>query len=212
MLINIESNNNMNTTNSIFIPSIHRSIDVDRLSTGLADLGEIIRTDFFEMVPQKAQWRRAAIYFAKNVTIVNNDVRCYQVDDKTYNCTLLVNTNPIPFSERNIHQIDKDLQTMKQLLALQSVRIDELILENKKKDEKIKNWLENRGRTIHEIPFPQLDTAFYTNSRDNFDVDLFSEDEESVSNMCTPIQRGDSSSFWVLSPDQSHDLLTEYQE
>jgi len=208
MWTNIET---MNTTNSIFIPSVHRSIDAAQLSAGLADLGNIVRTDFFEMVPQKAHWKRAAVYFAQNVTFVTNDVRCYQVGDKTYKCTLLVNTNPIPFSERNIHQIDREVTTLRELVLYQATRIDELILENKKKDEKIKNWVEKRGRTVHEIPFPQLDTAFYADSRDHFDVELFSEEEDSDANICTPIQRGDSSSFWVLSPDESRDLL-EYEE
>jgi hypothetical protein len=101
--------------------------------------------------------------------------------------------------------------TLRELVLYQATRIDELILENKKKDEKIKNWVEKRGRTVHEIPPPRLDTAFYADSRDHFDVELFSEEEDSDANICTPIQRGDSSSFWVLSPDESQ-ILTEYQE
>ena len=51
-------------TNSIFIPSIHRSVDAERLAQILACLGQVERCDFVEMTTKKMHWRRVFVHFA----------------------------------------------------------------------------------------------------------------------------------------------------
>ena len=51
-------------TNSIFIPSIHRSVGAERLAQILACLGQVERCDFVEMTTKKMHWRRVFVHFA----------------------------------------------------------------------------------------------------------------------------------------------------
>ena len=49
--------------NSIFIPSVHRSVDAERLTQIVNCLGVVTRVEFVEMPKRKLHWRRAFVHF-----------------------------------------------------------------------------------------------------------------------------------------------------
>jgi hypothetical protein len=136
-----------NQSQSVFIPSIHRSVEQAYLRYLFESLwGEVVRVDFFEMNPVKKDWKRAAIYCADYSWVNVNEFlnraeqdnfMLYNVGDKMFKATMVVNKTPVPFTDQNIHQLSHSVSQLYELVEQQSKIIKMLIEENEKKDQQI---------------------------------------------------------------------------
>lgn len=116
---------------SVFIPSVHRSVDMKQLSTILEKHGVIERVDFVEMEHFKKNWRRAFVHFKdfKTDAFHEGEELYYTVNISGYICDYkmitLVNRTPIPITNLNIHQLAYQLYELQQ----EMVKKDEIIQE-----------------------------------------------------------------------------------
>jgi hypothetical protein len=128
----------MPSTSSIFIPSIHRSVNETYLSAMVGDYGKVIRIDFFEMAIPKRCWRRAAVYFEEEIELDDNETCSYQVNNNMVSCILAVNQHPVEYSKLNEHQIVHELNKHSEILESHELRIDALFETINKMNEIIK--------------------------------------------------------------------------
>jgi hypothetical protein len=106
---------------SIFIPSVHRSVDIVQMQILLSFVGEVERIDFVEMKPQKANWRRAFVHFRSGLmdpreldeaVAPGNQHSYYVVGNAAfYFMTMLLNRSPVPTTSLNLHQIAHQIKT-----------------------------------------------------------------------------------------------------
>jgi hypothetical protein len=137
---------------SIFIPSIHRSVDDARMRALMDNLKfyDIDRIDFFEINPPLKRWRRAAVYFkvagwggveeCLGAWEEPNEVFVTYTaadDGKEYKSTVTYNNTPVPETEQNIHQIAFSVKQHSEHLAGTTEWFYWLVEENRKNQERI---------------------------------------------------------------------------
>jgi hypothetical protein len=130
---------------SVFIPSIHRTVNQSTLNGIMGEFGEVVRVDFFEIQPQKKDWRRAAVYFTEEswpkvseLFLEAPEIRVpYQVGDKSYQATVTVNKNPVQFTEQNIHQLAHTLDQVYEVQQHHAGWFEYLIAQNLQKEQRI---------------------------------------------------------------------------
>ena len=134
-----------NAQHSVFIPSIHRTVNCATLNGIMGQFGEVVRVDFFEIQPQKKDWRRAAVYFTEaswpkvsELFLEAPEIRVpYEVGDKTYQATMTVNKNPVQFTEQNIHQLAHTVEQVYEVQQHHAGWFEYLIAQNLQKEQRI---------------------------------------------------------------------------
>jgi len=130
---------------SVFIPSIHRTVNCATLNGIMGEFGEVVRVDFFEIQPQKKDWRRAAVYFTEEswpkvseLFLEAPEIRVpYEVGDKSYQATVTVNKNPVQFTEQNIHQLAHTVEQVYEVQQHHAGWFEYLIAQNLQKEQRI---------------------------------------------------------------------------
>jgi len=130
---------------SVFIPSIHRTVNYATLNGIMGEFGEVVRVDFFEIQPQKKDWRRAAVYFTEEswpkvseLFLEAPEIRVpYEVGDKSYQATVTVNKNPVQFTEQNIHQLAHTVEQVYEVQQHHAGWFEYLIAQNLQKEQRI---------------------------------------------------------------------------
>jgi len=152
---------------SVFIPSIHRTVNSVTLNGIMGEFGEVVRVDFFEIQPQKKDWRRAAVYFTEEswpkvseLFLEAPEIRVpYEVGDKTYQATVTVNKNPVQFTEQNIHQLAHTVDQVYEVQQHHAGWFEYLIAQNLQKEQRIAELERKLAKLMAHLGQPEQELA-----------------------------------------------------
>lgn len=158
---------------SLYIPSVHRTVQHHQLDSLFRHLGQITRVDWVEFAPMKSNFKRAYIHFdncnldnlpvgfpetpytlvyqIQDFSTVEKYMSCAAGNGPKYSMTILPASNPVPPTTLNIHQVANNLKIFEETVWGDLHRKEEVIRNQAELIEELQNQLKNQAAMIHAL-------------------------------------------------------------